>query len=212
VPSVQQELRGKDVPNKTRLIAICVALMCATGVGAAVHAESGSAGEACLKRPLRAVIGHGVSPAGPKWYVVSHLKNDADCHTRLLEVSFRPFGRSAASFADGYGVPIGGSLSSTFVISSVQMKVGNELAYAGITSNKVATVEASTGDGHWVKIEPKRPQGPKIPTWLRNVRYFLEYLPPDHKVELVRARDRTGRVLYQGRETVFGEFDDVGVL
>lgn len=198
--------------RKTRLTAIGVALMCATGIGVAVHAASGSAGGVCLKRPLRAMIGHGVSPSGLRWYVVSRLKNDDQCHTRMLETTFHPSGTSAVSFGANFGVPIGGSLSSTFVFSSEQMKVGEEIAYEGITSDKVASVEASTGDGHWVRIEPKRPQLPKVPTWLRNVRYFVEYLPRDEKVELVRVRDRAGRVLYRGRETVFGEFEDVGVL
>jgi hypothetical protein len=198
--------------RKARLTAICVVLMCATGIGVAVHAASGSAGGVCLKRPLRANIGHGVSPAGQKWYVVSHLSNDYHCRTRLLEVSFHPSGSGAVSFGAGYGVPIGGSLSSTFVFFSDQMKVGGEIAYGGFTSDKVASVEAWTGKGRWVKIEPGRPQAPKVPTWLRNVRYFIEYLPADEKVEFVRARDRTGKVLYQGRESVFGEFEDVGVL
>jgi hypothetical protein len=198
--------------RKTRLTALCVFLMCATGIGVAVHAASGSAGGACLKRPLRAMIGDGVSPAGQKWYVVSHLKNDADCHTRLLEVSFHPTGDRAVSFGAGYGIPTGGSLSSTFVIASQQMKVGKEIAYGGFTSYKVALVEAFTGGGNWVRMEPTRPQVSKVPTWLRNVRYFIEYLPRNEKVEFVRVRDQAGRVLYQGRETVFGQFDDVGVL
>ena len=198
--------------RKTRLTAICVALMCATGIGVAVHAAFGSSGGVCLKRPLRAKSGHGVSPVGLRWYVVTHLKNNDHCHTRMLETTFHPSGTSAVSVGANFGVPIGGSLSSTFVFSSEQMRVGEEIAYEGITSNMVASVEASTGGGHWVRIEPSRPQLPKVPAWLRNVRYFVEYLPGDEKVELVRVRDRTGRVLYQGRETVFGEFDDVGVL
>jgi hypothetical protein len=156
------------------------------------------------------MIGHGVSPAGLKWYVVSRLKNDANCHTRMLEVSFHPSGDNAVSFAAGYGVPIGGSLSSTFVVSSEQMKVGKEIAYGGITSDKVALVEASTGDGRWVKIEPERPQLSNPPRWLSNLRFLMVY--PSGKVERIRVRDHAGRVLYRGRESVFGEFDDVGVL
>ena len=32
------------------------------------------------------------------------------------------------------------------------------------------------------------------------------------KVERIQVRDRAGRVLYEGGESVFGEFEDVGVL
>jgi hypothetical protein len=126
----------------------------------------------------------------------------------LLDFSFYPFGHSGILRRSGYGVPIGGSLSSTFVvISSQQDRSDGEIAYSGITSGKVALVEASTRNGGWVKIEPERPQIANPPAWLRNVRYFMEFLPGNEEVERIRVRDRAGRVLYQGRESVFGDFD-----
>ena len=196
--------------RKTRLTAIGVALICAASIGVAVHAASGSAGGVCLKRPLRAMIGHGVSPAGQNWYVVSHLKNDYHCRTRMLEASFHPFGKSGLTWGAGYGVPIGSSLSSTFVIASQLAKKDGEIAYGGITSRKVALVEALTRRGAWVKIEPQVPQLSSPPRWLSNVLFFMDYVPG--KVERIRVRDRAGRVLYTGVESVFGRFDDVGVL
>jgi hypothetical protein len=76
----------------------------------------------------------------------------------------------------------------------------------------VALAETLTRNGKWIKIEPEMPQISPLPRWLRNVRYFMEYLPANERVERIRVRDRAGRVLYQGGESVFGEFDDVGVL
>lgn len=198
--------RGLVVP------AVCVVLMCAAGIGVAVHAATGSASDPgiCLKHPHRAMVGHGRSPGGQRWYIVGHLRNDGKCHTRLLEISFHPFGRAGVTWGAGYGVPIGGSLSSTFVIASQQVRRAGEVAYGGITSGRVALVEALTRRGAWVKIEPQAPQLSNPPRWLRNVLFFMDYVPG--KVERIRVRDGMGRLLYQGRESVFGEFDDVGVL
>ncbi len=128
----------------------------------------------------------------------------------MLEFSFHPFGHPGLIWSSGYGVPIGGSLSSTFVIDSTQVKGSADIPYGGVTSRKVAVVEAETRNGGWTKIEPVLPQMSDPPRWLRNVRYFMAFLPA--KVERIRVRDRAGRVLYRGRETVFGEFDDVGLL
>jgi hypothetical protein len=192
-----------------------VVVMCAAGVGTAIYASIGSADPGpgvCLKRPLHVMVGHGQSPEGAKWYVAASLKNDAKCSSRLLEVSFHPFGPNRIRWGAGYGVPVGGSLSSTFVIASQLAKGTEEIAYGGVTSNKVATVEALTRGGGWIKIRPERPRMRTVPKWLWNVRYFMEYLPANEKVERIRVRDRVGRVLYQGGESVFGEFDDVGVL
>lgn len=192
---------------------VCVALMCVAGAGVVVHAATGSADSgpgACQKHRRRALVGHGQSASGQKWYIVARLENNSGCHSRMLESSFHPFGHSGTVWGVGCGVPIGGSLSSTFVISSRQLKGAGEVAYGGVTSAKVATVEALTRHGEWIRFEPQRPQLSIVPNWLRNVRYFMEYLPA--KVERIRVRDRTGRVLYQGGESIFGEFDDVGVL
>jgi hypothetical protein len=193
--------------------AVCVAFLCASGVAVAVHAGTGSAESSrgvCLKHPRRVTVGHGRSPSGQKWYVVGHLRNDGRCHTRLLEVSFHPWGTPSTVWGAGYGVPIGGSLSSTFVISSNQLKGTGAIAYGGVTSRRVALVEAFTRRGGWAKIKPQLPQLSSPPSWLRNVCFFMEYLPG--KVERIRVRDRAGHVLYAGRESVLGEFDDVGVL
>jgi hypothetical protein len=192
--------------------AVCVALVCATAVGVAVHASTGSAESdpgVCLKHPRRVTVGHGRSSGGQKWYVVGHLSNDARCHTRLLEISFHPWGTPDTVWGAGYGIPIGGSLSSTFVISSKQLKGTEVIAYGGITSRRVALVEAFTRRGV-VKIEPQAPQLSNPPRWLRNVLFFMEYVPG--KVERIRVRDRAGHVLYQGGESVLGTFKDVGVL
>lgn len=187
--------------------AVCLALMCAAGAGATIGSADSGPG-VCLKHPLRVMVGHGRSPRGQEWYIAAHLRNNWKCHARLLDFSFYPFGHSGIWRGAGYGVPIGGSLSSTFVvISSHQDRSDGEIAYSGITSGKVALVEASTRNGGWVKIEPERPQIANPPAWLRNVRYFMKFLPGNEKVERIRVRDRAGRVLYQGRESVFGDFD-----
>lgn len=176
--------------SRRRIVsAVCVALMCAAGVGVAVHAATSSAESnpgVCLKHSSRALVGHGQSPGGQKWYVASHLRNDGKCHTRLLELSFHPFGRSGLTWGAGYGVPIGGSLSSTFVIASQLAKKDGEISYGGVTSRRVALVEAFTRRGVWVKIEPQVPQLSAPPRWLRNVRFFMAYVPG--KVERIRVR------------------------
>lgn len=192
---------------------LCVLLMGVLGMAGALQAEPGVADSPpgdCLSHPRRVVVGHGRSSEGQKWYVIGHLRNDGKCHTRLLEISFHPWGTPSTVWDAGFGVPIGGSLSSTFVISSRQLKGTEAIAYGGITARRVALVEALTRRGEWVKIEPQLPQLAAPPRWLRNVRFFMDYVPG--KVERIRVRDRSGRVLYQGRESVLGMFKDVGVL
>jgi hypothetical protein len=75
--------------------AVGVALMCAAGVGVAVHGATGFAEsdpDVCLKHPRRVMVGHGQSPGGQKWYIAGHLRNDARC-TRVCWKS--PSTRSA---------------------------------------------------------------------------------------------------------------------
>lgn len=152
------------------------------------------------------------SPRGGDWYIEGQLDNNAKCRFRLLKVTFNPFGSDGVSWSGAYSLPIGGSLPNTFVIDSEQVREHGAIVYGGITSGNAVEVEAKTRSGKWVSIETQAPQMATPPIWLRNLRYFIEYLPGDEKVERVRVRDKAGGILYQGAESVLGIFQELGVL
>jgi hypothetical protein len=200
-------------------------LLCAAVVGLAMWAAIGSsasghagaaashhaADAACLKRPLRAMIGHSGPMEPRRWRIVGLLRNDARCHSRMLDFNFWPFVGSGPNWTYGEQVGAAGSLSPSFVIASRYLEGTNEVAFGGITGRRSAVVEYQTHDGAWSKVTPEDPRASVIARagWLRNVRYFLQFLPAHAKVQRVRVRDRAGNVLYEGREAL-GAFDDSG--
>ena len=200
-------------------------LLCAAVVGLAVWATSGSpasgrggaaasgngAAAVCLHRPQRAVIAHSGPQEPRRWRIVGLLRNDAGCHSRMLEFNFLPFLGSGPSWNYGEQVAIGGSLSASFVIASHYLEGSGAVAFGGVTSRRSAIVEFTTGNGVWSKVTPEKPRASVIEGagWLRNVHYFLLFLPAGQKLRMVRVRDRFGHVLYRGREAV-GAFNDSG--
>jgi hypothetical protein len=200
-------------------------LLCAAVVGLAVWAAVGSpasghgdaaapehgAAAACLQRPQRAVIAHSGPQEPRSWRIVGLLRNNVGCHSRILEFNFLPFLGSGPSWNYGEQVAIGGSLSPSFVIASHYLEGSGAVAFGGITSRRSAVVEFTTGNGVWSKVTPKKPGASVVGRagWLRNVHYFLLFLPAGQKLRFVRVRDRSGHVLYRGREAV-GAFNDTG--
>jgi hypothetical protein len=182
----------------------------ASGHGDAAASERGAAA-ACLQRPQRAVIAHRGPQEPRRWRIVGLLRNDARCHSRMLDFSFSPFVGSGPSWTYGEQVAIGGSLSPSFVIASRYLEGSGAVAFGGITGRRSAVVEYQTHDGVWSKVTPEDPRASVIVRagWLRNVRYFLQFLPAHAKVQRVRVRDRAGKVLYRGREAL-GAFNDSG--
>lgn len=212
--------------GRRKTLPLTAALLCAAVVGLAVWAAFGSLasgrgdvaasgyGEAarCLQRPQRAVIAHSGSHEPRRWRIVGLLRDNVGCHSRILDFNFSPFVSSGPSWTYGERVAIGGSLSPNFVIASQYLEGSSEVAFGGITGRRSAVVEYLTHDGVWSKVTPEDPRASVIARagWLRNVRYFLQFLPAHTKVQRVRVRDRAGHVLYEGREA-FGGFEDSGV-
>jgi hypothetical protein len=182
----------------------------ASGHGDAVASVHGDA-SSCLQRPRRAVIAHSRSQEPRSWRIVGLLRNNARCHSRMLDLNFLPFVGSGPSWTYGEQVAVGGSLSPSFVIASRYLAGSSEVAFGGITGRRSAVVEYQTHDGVWSKVTPEDPRASVISRagWLRNVRYFLQFLPAHAKVQRVRVRDRAGNVLYEGREAL-GAFNDSG--
>jgi hypothetical protein len=193
-------------------------LLCVAVVGLVVWAAVGSpasehgAAAACLQRPQRAVIGHSGPQEPRRWRIVGQLRNDARCHSRMLDFNFWPFVGSGPSWTYGEQVVAGGSLSPSFVIASRYLEGSSEVAFGGITGRRSAVVEYQTHDGVWSKVTPEDPRASVLARagWLRNVRYFLQFLPAHAKVQRVRVRDRAGNVSYEGREAL-GAFNDSGL-
>jgi hypothetical protein len=182
----------------------------ASGHGDAAAPEHGAAA-ACLQRPQRAVIAHSGPQEPRRWRIVGLLRNNGRCHSRTLEANFLPFLGAGPSWNYGHEVSVGGSLSPSFVIASQVLEGPGAVSFSGITSRRSAVVEFTTGNGVWSKVTPEEPGASVLGRagWLRNVRYFLLFLPAGQKLRFVRVRDRSGHVLYRGRESL-GGFDDTG--
>jgi hypothetical protein len=157
------------------------------------------------------VIAHSRPQEARRWRILGLLRGDARCHSRTLEVNFLPFVGSGPSWKYGHEVAVGGSLSPSFVIASQYLEGSDEVSFDGMTSRRSAVVEFTTGNGVWSRVRPKKPDALLADRagWLRNVRYFQLYLPAGKRVRLVRVRDQSGHVLYQGREAL-GGFEDEG--
>lgn len=166
----------------------------------------------CLQRPQRVLIAHSEPKESRRWRIVGLLRNNGKCNSRTLDVNFCPFLGAGPSWNYGHEVPVGGSLSPSFVIASQVLEGSGAVSFSGFTSRRSAIVEFTTGNGVWSKVIPEKPVASVVGRagWLLNVRYFLLCLPAGQKLRLVRVRDRSGRVLYRGREAL-GGFDDSGV-
>lgn len=156
---------------------------------------------ACIKRH-RVRIASGESPSGWKWTVDGTIGNNGNhCHDWLFGMDFSLEG--AVDWGWGTGIPAGGHLSRRFELESTDylLEDGSERVVAGSVSGEVAKVLFTLSDNKRLTVYPKAPPRAlrqKV-EWLRDVRYFVDYYPPEAFVTGVATFNSSGQLLYRDK-------------
>lgn len=148
-------------------------------------------------------IAKGASPSGFGWKVDGTIGNNGNnCHDWLFGMSFELEG--ATNWSSGTGIPAGGHLGRhTSVESSDNLLMdGSDRVFSGTVSGEVAKVLVTLSNDKHLVIHPKLPPEKlrqKV-VWLRDVKYFVFYYPPEGFVTGLRTFSRAGQLLYREKE------------
>lgn len=200
--------------SKRRTVIVGALLMCAIVGGLVIIRGTPRSGASAIAldsqcaSPGRALVASGSGPDGATWMIMGELRNNNSCRSRLLKAIFHPFGRQGPSWSGGYEIQTGSSISPQFPISAQNLVGRSRVAFSGIAGSDVSQIEALTAEGKWITIRPMRSPTSlrKRYPWLRNLTYFMQFLPLDDSVQFVRVRDAEGRIIFKGREAL-GAFE-----
>lgn len=160
----------------------------------------------CIER--RSVkVASGTSPSGLSWTVEGTIGNNGgNCREWLFGMGFTLEG--AGSWGSATGIPAGGSYDGRAAISAFDtlLEDGSNRAFVGFVNGEVAKVVVTLSNNQHLVIRPKAPPAKlrRKVTWLRNVRYFVEYYEPVGFVTGVATLSATGQLLY--RDKTFESF------
>lgn len=176
------------------LIGVIVLQACSSSSG------SSSGNGECIE-PAQHLVAKERREAGGLWRMTATIRNNGSCDFWLLGIKAAPFGGRGPTWKGGWGIPAGGSLSSTFPISGQDLAGDGERSFSGITGGAIREIEVTTSDGGAFIIHPKLVEKRlrKRYVWLRHLRYFVRYSPLARSVMYVRVRNATGKVVYKGR-------------
>jgi hypothetical protein len=158
------------------------------------------AGAVCIKRH-EVRIASGTSPNGWEWTVDGSIGNNGSCHEWLFGMDFELQGTT--SWGWGTGIPAGGHLGRRFDIEASDSLLvdGSYRVFSGTVNGEVAKVLVTLSNNKRVTIRPKSPSGQlrRKVVWLRNVRYFVAYYPPEGFVTGVATFNASGQLLYRDK-------------
>jgi hypothetical protein len=160
-----------------------------------------SAAANCIK-PHSVPIASGVSPSGSPWEVEGSIRNNGNsCREWLFGMDFELTG--ATNWSWGTGIPVGGHLRGEFEVEASDnlQEDGTTRVFSGSVGGEVAKVMATLSNNRHLTFQPKAPstQLRRKFTWLRNVRYFVTYYPPEAFVTGVSTFSASGQLLYRDR-------------
>lgn len=159
------------------------------------------AGASCIKRH-QVTIAKGTSPSGWSWTVDGSIGNNgSDCGEWLFGMDFDLQG--ATRWGWGTGIPAGGHLDRRFEMSASDdlLEDGSSRVFSGTVSGEVAKVVLTLSNNKHLAIRPKSPppQLRRKVVWLRGVRYFVEYYPPEGFVTEVAEFSASGQLLHRDK-------------
>ncbi len=135
---------------------------------------------ACIKRH-HVRIASGKSPAGWAWKVEGSIGDNGSCREWLFGMDFDLEG--SGSWETATGIPAGGHLNRRQQIDAFDdlLEDGSSRVFSGVTSGEVTKVVATLSNNKHLTFRPKAPAAElrRKVVWLRNVRYFVEYYPPE---------------------------------
>jgi len=155
---------------------------------------------ACIKRhSVR--IASGTSPSGWSWTVDGTIGNNGSCREWLLGMDFDLQG--ATHWGWGTGIPAGGHLVRGFDIEASDdlLEDGSYRVFSGTVNGEVSKVLVTLSNNKHVTIRPVSPSAAlrRKVVWLRNVRYFVNYYPPEGFVTGVATFSASGQLLYRDK-------------
>jgi hypothetical protein len=159
----------------------------------------------CIKRH-RVPIARGTSPSGWPWAVDGSIGNNGSCREWLFGMDFELQG--ATNWGWSTGIPAGGHLGRHVEVDASDNLLldGSDRVFSGTVDGEVAKVVVTLSNNKHLAFRPKAPrrQLREKVGWLRNVRYFVDYYPPEGFVTGVATFSRSGQLLY--RDKNFEEF------
>ncbi len=181
-------------------------LILAVAIGLSVTAPA--AGAHCIERHS-VPIAKGASLSGLLWEVEGTIGNNGgggSCREWLFGMEFNIVG--ALGWGSSTGIPAGGHRGrDPGVDASDDLLVdGSDRVFSGFVTGEVAKVVATLSNNKHLTVRPKLPpkQLRRKVVWLRNLRYFVAYYPPEGFVTGVASFSRSGQLLY--RDKSFREF------
>lgn len=157
-----------------------------------------TAGAACIARH-RLPIASGQSPEGEKWTVEGTIGSNGSCRQWLFGMDFRL--PQTINWGWGTGIPAGGHLSNAFDIDASDdlQEDGAWRVLSGSVPGDVAKIMATLSNGKRLIFKPRSAPAPlrRKVTWLRNVRYFVQYYPPTGFVTSASLFSASGQLLYR---------------
>lgn len=144
-------------------------------------------------------IASGTSPSGEPWTVEGTISSNGNCREWLFGMEFELQG--AINWGWVTGIPAGGHLARNFNMDASDdlQADGSERVFSGTVAGDVAKVVATLSDGKHLAIQPQSPSAQlrRQVVWLRNVRYFVQYYPPEGFVTSVSLLSSSGQLLYR---------------
>jgi hypothetical protein len=170
-------------------------------VVAALFVLAPSATAKCIKQhSVR--IASGTSPNGLPWTVEGSIRNNgSSCREWLFGMGFELTG--VTNWGWGTGILPGGHLREGFEIDASDdlQEDGSTRVFSGSVGGEVAKVMTTLSNNKHLTFRPKSPSAQlrRRVTWLRNVRYFVTYYPPEAFVTGVSTFSASGQLLYRDR-------------
>jgi hypothetical protein len=155
----------------------------------------------CIKRHS-VKIASGKAPNGWAWAVSGTIGNNGNnCREWLFGMDFDLEG--AGSWGSGTGIPAGGQFDRPNDISASDLLLedGSSRVFAGFVDAEVTRIILTLSNNQHLAIRPKSPSAKlrRKVTWLRNVRYFVDYYAPRGFVTGVATLNASGQLLYRDR-------------
>ncbi len=159
----------------------------------------------CIKRH-HVQVATGTGPSGWGWTVDASIGDNGSCDDWLFGVEFELQG--ATSWGTSTGIPAGGHPGRGYTMDAADnlLEDGSYRVFSGVANAEAAKILATLSDGKRLTIRPKSPPRSLIRknSWLRGVRYFVDYYRPEGLVTQVAVFDASGVLLH--REKHFESF------
>lgn len=187
-----------DVSRANRRLALLGAIMLsgclvsAWGISARAGADQETAQPRCIKAQ-RVTLADG-GREGQAWKVEAGIHSQTGCASWLMEVKVSPSGVAQGSSSWGWGIPAGGCFPNNVNLAAQDDTAGARRAFSGVTTASTRRLVVDTRQGQRIVINPKLPSLGlrRAHHWIRNMRYFMRFLPKDEGIAKAQGYDAAG--------------------